>query len=334
MTKLVIFFLIIIVFFSCSTRAALKRELALEYYNLGNYYYKNNNISEAVEFFNKAISFNPELIKANYNLTLVLIIENRSDEANEILIDLLINDSENVSLLHLLGYSYYMQGDNEKALDIFNTILSVQQEDLNAVYNKGIVLWRMDLISEATECFNEILKFTANTDIHGLYGDSLYALGDIMISTEKWDDAVLYFNRFLEIKILEEEPRISAIFFLIDAYEALERFDMVLERYELLLELDNENVEAWIGKAEVLLTKIEFPVKGLEALKTAIDLGFNDLSRLRVLLDDPELTEKEAVEDLLKEYDIFPPEAEVVEEELPADEEGAEHEEQNRENND
>ena len=328
MTKFITFFFITIFFFSCSTRAALKKELALEYYNLGNYYYKNNNVTDAIEFFKKAIAFNPELVKANYNLTLVLIIENRSDEASEILLELLKSDPENVSLLHLLGYSYYMQGNNEEAFNVFNTILNIQPEDLNAVYNKGIILWRMDSVDEAIECFNQILSYTKDTDIKGLYQDSLYGLGEIMISLEKWDDAVLYFNRFLEIKVIEDEAREAAMFLLTDAYKALERFDMVLETYELLIESDTENMEAWIGKAEVLLTKIEFPVKGLEALSKAIELGFNDPEYLRTLLDNPGLIEKEAVEELLKENDIFPPEAEIVEDEL-IEEEGAQQEEEN-----
>ncbi len=319
MIKFITFIFITIFFFSCSTRAALKKELALEYYNLGNYYYKNNNITDAIEFFKKAIEFNPELVKANYNLTLVLIIENRSDEANEILLELLKSDPENISLLHLLGYSYYMQAGNEEALNIFNTILNIQPEDLNAVYNKGIILWRMDKVDDAIECFNQIISYTKDADIKGLYLDSLYSLGEIMISIENWDDAVLYLNRFLEDKISEDEARVSAMLLLIDAYKSLERFDMVLETYELLIESDAENIEAWIGKAAVLLTKIEFPVKGLEALSKAIELGFNDQEYLRALLDNPGLIEKEAVEDLLKEYDIFPPEAEVVEDE-PIDE--------------
>jgi tetratricopeptide (TPR) repeat protein len=315
MKKVILILLCFILFFSCASRAALKRELAVEYYNLGNYYYENNNITEAVKLFKKAVSFNPELVKANYNLTLVMIMEGEADEANEILSNLLAEEPENVSLLQLLGYSYYIEEKNEDALNIFNEILEIQPEDLNAVYNKGIVLWKMGKTDQAIECFNLILDLTDDSNINNLYGDSLYALGEIMISAESWQEAADYLNRYLEINETDEESNAEALFFLVEAFKNLERFDKVVDSYNLIIESDEENVEAWIGKAEVLLTKIEFPVKGLEALTKAIELGFNDPERLRTLIDDPELTEKESVEKLLMDNNVYPPEIEETEEE-------------------
>ena len=121
--------------------SAIKHELGVEYYNLGNAYYKIQSYEKAIEFFTKSIAQDSDLIHAHYNLSLALIKQGRGAEADKILLELLLEEPQNVSVLQILGYSYFVQRRNKEALAIFDEILELAPEDANALYNIAIILW-------------------------------------------------------------------------------------------------------------------------------------------------------------------------------------------------
>ena len=117
-------------------------DLASEYYNLGNAYFEVGNYTRAILFFQKAITFDESLNKAGFNLSLALIKDGRPGEAEEVVGKLLVMDPDNQSLLEVLAFAYHGQDQDEKAIAVYQQILDVSPEQVDARYNLAVLLWK------------------------------------------------------------------------------------------------------------------------------------------------------------------------------------------------
>lgn len=291
--------LLVVMLFGCASNA--RHNLAVEYYNLGNAYYKIKDYSRAIDFFQKSIEHDPELLHAHYNLSLALIQQGRGEEANKALLELLEKDPDNTAVLQIIGYSLYVQGKGEEALEVFDRILELQTNDLNALYNRGIVLWELNRKIEAERSFRELLGFVS-AENQELYPDTLFNLGKLLLEIGEQKEALTLLEEYVEWR----SDDIEGFKLLAQEYRAEESYGKALKTYEQILILDSEQPEIWMDKAELLLTKIEDPLSGLEAVDQAIILGFDDKDRLETLLNDPGLVEKEALKAVLEQWDLLP----------------------------
>ncbi len=294
------FILFLSVLWGCASNA--RHNLAVEYYNLGNAYYKIKDFGKAIEFFQKSIEQDPELLHAHYNLSLALIQQGRGAEANEALAEILKKDPDNTAVLQIIGYSLYVQGKGEEALEIFDRILELQKNDLNALYNRAIVLWQLNKKLEAERSFRELLALVS-ADNEDLYPDTLFNLGKLLLEIGNQDEAVKFLEEYVEWR----SDDIEGLGILAKAYREEESYAKALRTYERILSLNEKQPDIWMDKAEILLTKVEDPLLGLEAVDQAITLGFSDKKRLKNLLEDPGLVEKEALKGVLEHWDLLPP---------------------------
>lgn len=281
--------------FGCAT-GVKETDLANEYYNIGNSYYNMEKYDDACRFFERALDFNPSFSKAKYNLAIASIKANKIEKAIAILEDLLDEDSENIDILSTLVYSYHEMGEYEKALSIITLILKAYPNNSYALYNGGILLWKLERIEEAIEYF--ILLNDSNPDDY----DALYNLGNLYYQIEEYEEAVKYLEQFSE-----KNPGDGNTYLLLArSYTGLEKYLLALDAYDLTLSFYPEHQEAWFEKAVIFLTKVMEPEKGFIALSQALELGFNNPEKIDALLNDPQFMEKDRLEILLKERNLFP----------------------------
>ena len=251
-------------------------------------------------FYDRAIEKDPELLRAHYNLSLALVHQGRGVRAVELLKDLLERDTSNVSVLRMLGYSFYKQNQLEDALSVFDSILSLITDDTDAMYNRGLVFWKMDRIGEAEEVFLELLT-RVPADGGDVYARVLFNLGKLNRERENPSRAAEFFERYIEWN--ENDP--DAYKLLAACYIDIERYNRALETYDMLIELNEVLPEVWMSKAEILLTEVEDPVNGLEALNQALLLGFKDRPRIGALMESPKLISKKEVEEILTFWNLM-----------------------------
>ncbi len=281
--------------------SAIERELAAEYYNLGNAYYHIRSYEKAIEYFSHSIAQDPELLTAHYNLSLALIKSGRGPEADIVLNKLLETEPENVAVLQILGYSYYTQQRFDEALAVFDEILVISPGHTDARYNRGIIVWDQEKKPEAIAVFEELLEQLPGGE-NELYLQTLFNLGQLYVESGDSQRVIEHLERFLEWK----EDDTEAFLILARAYKRLEHYSRALAAYERILILDENLAEAWFDKAEILLTKIEDPIQGAEALARSLSLGFNDAERIESLLNEPGLTDREAAEEILESWGRLP----------------------------
>lgn len=270
--------------------------VAAEYYNLGNSYFNQEKYSQAVTYYVKALKIDAELLRARFNLSLALIHLNRAAEAEILLQKLLDEDPANLSVLEILAYNYHIQGKAEEAIELLENVLEKSPESVSARYNLGILLWEIDKKSEAVAAFTAILDYAPDDS------RTLFNLGRLFFELNKAIEAVSYLEEYLQI----EPTDVSACLLLAKSYYALKRYDRALEAYDLALSFEQDLAEAWFEKAQILLTEVEDPEKGLLSLSLALEAGFKDLEAIAVLLDFTNLLERNRVTDLLEEKNLAP----------------------------
>jgi len=281
--------------FSCATNTP-NRDLAVEYYNLGNAYFEVSQMEKAIAAYRAALRYDPGSVKASYNLALALVKAGRAEEAVTILSEILAGDPGNVEILEALAWTKSTTGADEEAIGIYERILAVSAENGNALYNLGVLQWKTGKKEEAAERFRTLLRYSPD-DLPGMFN-----LGELLLSLDRAEEAADYLARYSQKK--PEDA--AATLLLALCQERLSNYARALELYELIIGADGKNAKAFFGKARLLLTEIEDPDKGLSSLQQALDLGFADVEAIKALIDSPLLLERDAVEKLLAAKSLMP----------------------------
>ena len=271
-------------------------DVAAEYYNLGNAYFELGEFEKAITYYAKALDFNPGLANASLNRALALIQLKKPAEALEILSKLLSGDEENVTVMTALGWALHAGGKDEEALAQYDRIIELSPENRDAVYNSGLIFWKLDRQTEALDRFKKLLIISPDDN------DALFSVGALLLSLEDPKSASDYLERYLQKK----PEDMDALFLLAECRVELEKYSQALSTYEKIVVLNPKEARAWFGKARLLLTVIEDPDKGLSALKQALELGFHDMGAVKTLLESAELQSRSEVEDALKARNMLP----------------------------
>ena len=276
--------------------SSISSDLAVEYYNIGYAQYEMGQHAAAVRMFREAIRLDPALMKARFNLALALIKQGSYSEADPVLEQLLEQDPRNTSVLEVLYYSYHIQGEDDRALAVIGDLLEIAPENSDARYNRALILWKLDRKEEAQAEFRRLLEESPD-DL-----EAVYNLGTILVELGRSEEAASYLEEYLQTRPDDVQANLS----LARAYAALKEYYRALDAYAIVIALEAKSQEAWFEKAQILLTKVEDPEKGLEALRQALDLGFRDTELSSQLLAFPDLIDRENVEELLGKRGLLP----------------------------
>jgi tetratricopeptide (TPR) repeat protein len=291
------FFVMTALLAGCATGPSYK-DIAAEYYNVGNAYFDIGQFDKAAKFYSDAMRLDPSLTLARYNLALTLIQAQKYQDGEKLLIDLLAGDPQNTTVLATLGWAYHAEGKDEEALARYDRILEISPENQNALYNSALLLWKMDHKDQAVDRYKKLLAIAPDNE------DALYGIGSLLLSLDDPQTAIEYLNRYLQHKPDDADAQLL----LADGYERLKKYSQALEAYDKITTSNSKEPRAWFGKARLLLTVIEDPDKGLNALNQALQLGFHDMDAIKTLLDSPQLQSRDDIEAALKAKDMLPKE--------------------------
>ena len=270
--------------------------VASDYYNIGNAYEELGQYAKAIQYYQDALRADPSLVKADFNLAIALARLKRTDEAAAVLKRLMLNDPQNTQLMTSLGWVYHLAGRDGDALEQYDAVLVLSPADQDALYNSGILLWKVERKAEALARFRKVLVSAPNDT------DALYAAGSLMLSMDDAAGSGDMLSRYLEKK----PDDIQAWYLVAAGAERLRKYSRALDAYEKIIAKDPKQSDAWFGEARLLLTVIEDPQRGLDSLSKALAGGFHDQAAARALLDSSGLQERGTVEGLLRGRNLLP----------------------------
>ena len=135
---------------------------AFGYLSLGDRYYRLQNLEKAKENYLKAVSIKPDLVKAQYNLAIVLLKSGQSNEA-------ILKFKECVKLNgnHLNAHSnlaaiYIQSKKNNEAIKHLRKIVGIKSDYYSARFELGKLLEEENMYSEAQSVYKELIKLQPN----------------------------------------------------------------------------------------------------------------------------------------------------------------------------
>jgi tetratricopeptide (TPR) repeat protein len=279
----------------CATTAQT-RSVAADFYDLGNAYADLGQYDKAIHSFQEAVRIDPSFTRASYNLALAYTRQKKTDEAIAILNRLLTADPQNTQVLSALGWSCHVAGRESEALQHYEAVLKLSPADQNALYDSGIILWKLEHRKEALDRFRSLLdRWPDDTD-------ALFAAGSLALALDDPAGSEQFLSRYLDKKPADVE----AWFMIAAGAERQRKFARALDAYEKIVSQNTSQADGWFGEARLLLTVVQDPQRGLEALNKSLAAGFKDAAAIKVLLDSTNLLERDAVEAALKARDLLP----------------------------
>ena len=96
--------------------------------------------------------------------------------------------------LHNLGYQMFNEKKYEFCKNIYKLLLSIDNTDINALLNLGVVYEKLNDFSLAENCYNKVLEIDINN------ATAYYNLAVLYWNKNDWDKVIFYFNKVLEIQ--------------------------------------------------------------------------------------------------------------------------------------
>ena len=151
-----------------------RREKSIAYLYIGNIYFKLGNFSQAVEFYEKSLSFDGKNINALYNSALSFLRNREEDRALKYALKALEADGAFVPNLILLGNIYYATGRYTDALAVLEK--SESSEPI-VRFNTACAAQRASQVLKAQSLFTEIVnRNESSASLRGLACIKLYEL--------------------------------------------------------------------------------------------------------------------------------------------------------------
>jgi tetratricopeptide (TPR) repeat protein len=279
----------------CATDTRAKG-IAAEYHNIANAYVEMGQYEKAIPYYQEALRADPSMVKADFNLALALGHMKRTAEAEAILKKLLAGDPQNTEVLSTLGWIYHAGGRDEEALAQYDAAIALSPRNEDALYNSGIILWKLDRKQEALGRFRSLLVGAPDD------ADAMYAAGSLLLAL---DDAPASAD-MLALYLAKKPEDLDAWYMVAAGAERQQKYSRALEAYDRIVSLDPKQGDAWFGEARLLLTVIEDPQRGHDALAKSLAAGFQDPKAIEALLASQGLLEREKVEAALKERSLLP----------------------------
>lgn len=115
-------------------------EVATPHFERGNDLMNEQRKEEAIEAFRQALTIQPDLLPATFNMAVALGDLGRYDEAERILLDVLEKDASILQAYDSLGYVSYKKGDFDAARSYYQKILSLEPQNRKALNSLSIVV--------------------------------------------------------------------------------------------------------------------------------------------------------------------------------------------------
>ena len=166
----------------------------LSYFYLGDLYYKEDMLDEAVTNYYKSLQVGPDFAKAHYNLAGVLAKQNRLNEAVSHFVEALRITPNFAEGRRSLGNALALQNRGDEAVKQFAKALRTKPDDAEIHSNIGGILAKQGRFDEAIPHFVEALRIDPNfADAHNNLGYALALQG-------RFDQAIRHCTEALRIK--------------------------------------------------------------------------------------------------------------------------------------
>lgn len=277
---------------ACTTTLS-REELASEYYNIGSAYFDLGELDKSATYLARAIELSPELARGSYNLARVYVLQERYDDALALLDRLLAEDPDNSLVMETIAYAHYEADDLEQAAEWYERAERANPTDPQVMRNRATVALELGDTDAALAALRRALEFDEDDpDLALQLARAERQAGDAVGALDAYE-------RYVEIV---DAPRADALLEYAALLEEQEYFADAIEVLSGAAEgagaQPAQQAIAHFERGRLLLTKAQETEAGLDAVRTAITLGFGDAEAFARLLANPEAVGRAELEEL------------------------------------
>ncbi len=163
-------------------------------YNLGQFYFQQSRLDEAISQYRKLLQINPKETDALNNLASALLQQGHVNEAVTNYLLALAIKPESAEAHYNLGNALLQQGRTEEAMAHFQKALVLKPDSAEAHYNLGNAFLQQGQLDEAAAQYRKALA------IKPKYADAQNNLGNVYIQQNQMEAALAQFQKALAIK--------------------------------------------------------------------------------------------------------------------------------------
>ncbi|MDA3951548.1 MAG: tetratricopeptide repeat protein [Spirochaeta sp.] len=278
---------------SCASRVSY-RELAQEYYNLGNAFFELGDYERSFEYYSRAVELDEELPATGYNLARLHTRRGEYDVALNVLDELLTSDPDSGLFRETRAFVLYRADRPTDARREYRALISAYPARVRLRYNLALLEIREDRPELALRILEEGVELAAEDEqYHWLFAEAAYLAGE-------QERAAVHLETYRELVGDDTE----ALARLARRYAA---WDYTLAALEVLAQIP-ETVESDTAlvflQASLYLTGTPEFDRGIGLLRSALQKGFTEPEPLRDLIEGVRPGDRDVVEELIGEFDI------------------------------
>jgi len=280
---------------SCVSRISY-RELAQEYYNLGNAFFDLGDFERSYQYYQRAVELDSSLPAAGYNLGRLHLQRGEYDSALEVMERLLESDPENGLYLETVAYIHFQAEAYDRAREGYTALIETFPGRSRLRYNLAL----LELDQGRPEIALEVLLEGA--DIAGDDGDYSWLIAEAAYEGEDYQQAELYLDRYRTLMKDNDAAQVK----LARRYAV---WDYPLAALDVLSDVPrtvNGDPALMFLESRLILTATPDFDGGLARLHEALDGGFDDDDELVALIEDLRPTDREVVRAVINDRGLLP----------------------------
>ncbi len=274
----------------------IRKQVAIDYFNLGNSYLDLKEYQKAIEIYEKALEYNNKSPEIILNLIIAYQQNKDYDKVEKTILKYYKNIKYEYSkkLLMLLGNNFFLQEKYEQAINIYNEYLGSYPDDADCYFNLGLTY--MKLLDEKKALF----YFTESYKKNNKLVPAIYNLAVYYYNKKDYDNSIFYYNKLIELDTGNPDAfyKIGHLEFEINEY------DKAREHLLKAIDLDKKNSNYDLLLARIYAKGYKNKDKTLHYLELAFKNKFKDLKTLRSFDEFKLLFDYDEFKKLLKQYDI------------------------------
>lgn len=169
------------------------------YWGLALSYKYLNEYQKAIKAFERLIELDDKNDKYHFELGVCCLCDGRPADAIPHLVQSIVINRENLEAQIQLAIAHELVDEADISLMIYNKLIETNPEFLKSYYNKGAMLMGMGDFEEASKTFFKLVK--RNPDYYKAY----LGIAMSMDKLERYNDAIRYYKKFLELKQFSED---------------------------------------------------------------------------------------------------------------------------------
>lgn len=269
------------------------RELAEEYFNLGNAFYELGDLDQSFVYYTRALELDPGLTGAGYNLARVHIDRGNYERAAAVVDRLLEQDPANSLYRETRAYLEYESNDLDAARATYRALIDEFPGRARLSYNLALIEMEEERYREAATVLE------AGRDMAEDDPEYLWLLAEAYHSADMPGQASTVLESF-RVAVDGERDQLSRL------AERYADWGFQLPALDVLESIGDTRGEPDL---QFLQARLTFSQPGrfqdaLDLLRSALEAGYSDTRALTALLDELSADDRGVVRALYRRFDI------------------------------